>query len=132
MLRPFLGAMELPDLTEPIFKGKNATCRVERKTGELFLCQIFRLGYTIGQKEPLTCDAAIFDFFAQIELRQGGRIHSMWPPPVIAKLLTIHRMCLQERLTVWPKTWKIRCPHIVNAAKAANTDEIRILGDGRR
>ena len=63
MLHPFLGAMELPDLTQPVFKGKNAMCRVERKFGGLFLRRMFKLGYTIGKKEPFACDAEIFGFF---------------------------------------------------------------------
>jgi hypothetical protein len=38
-------------------------CRVERKFGELFLRRMFKLGYTIGKKEPFACDAEIFGFF---------------------------------------------------------------------
>ena len=40
-------------------------------------------------------------------------------------------MRLQNSLSVLLKTQQVARPHIVKAAKAANTDDIRILGDGR-
>ena len=44
-------------------------------------------------------------------------------------------MCLvrsHNKLTVLLETRQAARPHIVKAAKAANTDDIRVLGDGRR
>ena len=37
-----------------------------------------------------------------------------------------------NKLPVLLKTRQAARPHIVKAAKAANTDDIRVLGDGRR